>query len=97
LAFKLFLSLRTSAAASPLRFDRRSIRSQPALQAKHWFAEALLGAVRTKGATEHYDVALTFPEMPRYRALLAETEWAIRRLGIVVFFVREDGTVERWR
>lgn len=66
----------------------------PTTQARHWFAQALLMAVLVGGSGEYADVALAFPDMPRFRDLIARSEWALRRLGIRVFLVGEAGDVE---
>jgi hypothetical protein len=40
--------------------------------------------VLTGGSREQVEIALAFPDMPRFRDLIARTEWALRRLGIRV-------------
>jgi hypothetical protein len=66
----------------------------PTNQARHWFAQALLAAVLTGGSREQVEIALAFPDMPRFRDLIARTEWALRRLGIRVLLADESGRVE---
>lgn len=46
------------------------------------------------GSEERAEVAIAFPDMPRFRDLIARSEWALRRLGIRVFLVGEAGDVE---
>jgi hypothetical protein len=68
-------------------------RTQPSTQAGHWYSQALLRVLRDLG--RHDDlVAIGLPDWPRFRALVADTERPLRKLGVAVFFVREDGTVE---
>lgn len=43
---------------------------------------------------EQAEVAIALPDMPRFHELIARSEWALRRLGIRVFLVRESGDVE---
>lgn len=66
----------------------------PTTQARHWFAQALLTAVLVGGAEERAEVAIAFPDMPRFRDLIARSEWALRRLGVRVILVNEGGDVE---
>lgn len=67
----------------------------PTNQARHWFAQALLAAVLTRGGREEFEVALCFPDMPRFRSLLERSAWALERLRVGVYLVREDESVER--
>jgi hypothetical protein len=66
----------------------------PTLQARHWYADALLKAVLTGTSRQEAELALAFPDFPRYRRLIARSDWALRRLGIRVFFVDENDNVE---
>lgn len=61
--------------------------TNPTLQAKHWFAEALLKVLRRRGTGEALEVAMAFPEAARYRTLIAETEASLRTLGVGVYVV----------
>jgi hypothetical protein len=65
----------------------------PTLQARHWFAEALLTSLLTKAAHADHEVALALPDMPRFRQLLEATSWALEHLYVGVYIVGEDGTV----
>lgn len=69
-------------------------RTNPTLQAKHWFADALLKTVRLRGSRPEVAVAMAFPEAPRYRSLVAETRGTLERLGIGVYFVHPNADVE---
>jgi hypothetical protein len=64
----------------------------PTTQARHWFAQALLTAVLV-GGSEEREVAIAFPDMPRFRDLITRSEWALRRLGVRVFLVGEGDEV----
>ena len=66
----------------------------PTTQARHWFAQALLTAVLAGAPGDGAKAALAFPDMPRFRDLIARSEWALRCLGIHVFLVAEGGEVE---
>lgn len=67
----------------------------PTNQARQWFSHALLAAVLTPSSHPGVEVALAFPDMPRFRGLLDRSAWALRRLGTGVYLVREGGGVER--
>jgi hypothetical protein len=66
----------------------------PTTQARHWFAQALLTAMLTGGLEDPAEIALAFPDMPRFRELIGRSEWALRRLGFRVFLADESGHVE---
>ena len=68
-------------------------RTNPSLQAQHWYSHALLKVMRLQ--TEYSDavVAMAFPDFPRYRALYEETRSGLQKLDVVVFFVQENGRV----
>jgi len=76
------------------RRDGEVKRTNPALQAKHWFADALLKLVRIRGTRSQWAAAMAFPEAPRYRSLIEETREPLRKLGIGLFIVFADGQVE---
>jgi hypothetical protein len=63
------------------------------LQARHWYAEALLKAMLTP-TTKQCRLLIGLPEAPRFRSLVERTSEALRRLELGVLFVREDGSIE---
>jgi hypothetical protein len=65
----------------------------PGLQARHWLAHAILTAVTTRNADNQIEIARAFPDLPRYRDLLGEIEYAIDRLELRVFLSDESGRV----
>jgi hypothetical protein len=67
----------------------------PTLQATHWFAELLTSLIR-RGAEPGSRLAMGLPDMPRYRSLLGEADWALERLDITVYLVTADGAVRVW-
>lgn len=66
----------------------------PTNQARHWFAGALLSAMLAGGSDDRTEIALAFPDMPRYRELIRRSDWALRRLGLRVLLVAESGQVD---
>jgi hypothetical protein len=69
-------------------------RTQPSTQAAHWFGQALLHVVRDLGRHPDDPVAIGLPDQPRYRGLIADTMDPLRKLGVAVWLVSEDGRVE---
>jgi hypothetical protein len=69
-------------------------RTRPSTQAGHWYSQALLRVLRGLGTYPGDAVAIGLPDRPRYRALVADTEQPLRRLGVAVWFVGQDRTVE---
>ncbi len=67
--------------------------TNPLLQSKHWFAEALLAAILLQAAEPDARIAIGLPEVPRYLNLLEKTESALKTLGIIVYLVNEQGRV----
>lgn len=65
----------------------------PANQARQWFSHALLAALIYCGTTND-EVALAFPDFGAYRALLEKTSNPLNQLGIGIYFVRSDGSVQ---
>jgi hypothetical protein len=68
-------------------------RTQPTVQAKHWFAEAVLSAVRLRARHLADRVVTVFPDMARYQNLAAETAATLLVVGIEIWFVSESGAV----
>ncbi|MER9481350.1 hypothetical protein NKI74_18325 [Mesorhizobium sp. M0494] len=68
--------------------------TNPSLQAQHWYAHALLKALRMQSAYPTAQVAIALPDFPRYRSLFSETSFALQRLGVIILFVAETGIVE---
>jgi hypothetical protein len=68
-------------------------RTSPKLQAKHWFAEALLSLIRAKEKDAGLLAAMGIPKMAVYERLWEETKGSMKVLGITCFWVSEDGTV----
>ncbi|MBY0382312.1 MAG: hypothetical protein K2W78_10380 [Xanthobacteraceae bacterium] len=71
-------------------------RTNPSLQAQHWYSHAVLKAMRLQTEHPQARVALAFPDFPRYRTLFDETCAGLTRLGVAVLTVKENGEVETW-
>jgi hypothetical protein len=70
--------------------------TNPTLQAQHWYSHAILKALRLQTHNPDAMIALAFPDFPRYRTLFDETRGALEKLNVGFFFVRQDGSVDKW-
>jgi hypothetical protein len=68
-------------------------RTNPATQARHWFAEALLTALLRRADDGQHHVAIAFPEFLAYTNLLTRVTESLKKLGLIVLLVQESGTV----
>jgi hypothetical protein len=66
----------------------------PSSQAQQWYSHALLKVLRLQTSHPACVAAMAFPDFPRFRSLFRETKKGLARLGIVVFFVSQSGSVE---
>lgn len=68
--------------------------TQPTNQARQWFSHAVLKVLLLRGDHPEREIAACFPEFPTYRNLANRTRSSFEVLGIGIYFVREDGTVD---
>ena len=68
-------------------------KTQPSLQAHHWFSDAFLSVIRRKNKFSKSDVAIGLPEFQRYLDLIEEAKWALEKLGVRIFVVTSKGEV----
>ena len=68
-------------------------RTNPATQARHWFAEALLTEMLRQAENRQHHVAIAFPEFAVYTKLLTRVTESLKLLGLIVLLVQESGTV----
>ena len=66
----------------------------PSTQAGHWFAQAILAAMRLRGREPAWRSVIALPDFPRYRKLHAETVRSLEAARIEVWWVHADGSVE---
>lgn len=79
------------------RDPRRAGQSKPTNptnQAAHWYAQAMLKALRLQTAHPDAVIAIALPDVPRYRRLFEETRGGLARLGVALLFVSEGGRVD---
>ncbi|WP_370327570.1 hypothetical protein [Euzebya sp.] len=67
--------------------------TRPAVQARHWYAGALLSAVLLRDAHPDARVGMCFPDAQTYRRLVARSRRSLGDLAIEVWWVGEDGGV----
>ncbi|MEN0129098.1 MAG: hypothetical protein AAGC49_06630 [Brevundimonas sp.] len=78
--------------ADPARADEVK-RTRPSTQAGHWYAQALLAAMRLKGRQPDTTSVVALPDFPRYRALYADTSGSLTASAIEVWWVTSTGDV----
>lgn len=80
------------AYADPRRADQAKPTS-PSVQARHWYAAALLKTVLTRDEHPDYQVAIALPDVATYRSLHERSRRSLDDLAVAVFFVAADGDV----
>lgn len=68
-------------------------RTQPSTQAGHWYAQAVLAAMRLRTKRPEVRSVIALPDFPRYRQLFAETADSLRVARIELWWVTADGQV----
>ena len=68
-------------------------RARPSTQAGHWYAVAVLSAMRQRNREPEWRSVIALPDFPRYRSLYAETTASLDAIGIEVWWVSDDGSV----
>ncbi|MEV1115107.1 helix-turn-helix domain-containing protein [Actinosynnema sp. NPDC049800] len=71
--------------------------TQPATQARVWFAGAVVKVLQLREEYPDDEVALALPDVPTYRSLIRTIETTVVTMRVSVLFVADDGSVEaRW-
>ena len=70
-------------------------RTSPSTQAVHWYAQAVLAAMRLRGKESQWRSVIALPDFPRYRDLHAETAGSLAAAQIEVWWVDRAGAVHR--
>lgn len=68
--------------------------TQPSTQAVHWYAQAVLAAMRLRSRHPEYASVVAVPDVKRYRSLHAETRQSLQAAEIQVWWVGPSGDVE---
>ena len=67
--------------------------TQPSTQAGHWYAEAVLAAMRLRSRRPELRSVIALPTLSRYRDLYSETKGSLDAAGIEIWWVSEQGDV----
>lgn len=59
----------------------------PSVQARHWYAQAVLKAMLTRDDHPDYEIAIGLPDAPTYRTLHRRTRSSLDQLSIKVMFI----------
>ena len=60
-------------------------------QAGHWYAQAVLAAMRLREKESSWRSVIVLPDFPRYRNLHSETSSSLEAAQIEVWWVNQDG------
>jgi Holliday junction resolvase-like predicted endonuclease len=82
------------AYANPARAGEQK-RTSPSTQAGHWYAQAVLAAMRLRGKEPAWRSVIALPDFPRYRDLHSETVGSLEAAGIEVWWVDRTGALHR--
>lgn len=66
-------------------------RSSPTNQAGHWYAQAVLAAMRLRGKEPTWRSVIVLPDFPRYRTLFSETATSLAAAEIEVWWLDQFG------
>jgi hypothetical protein len=65
----------------------------PSVQARHWYAQAILKAMLTRDDNPEYEIAIGLPDAPTYRTLHRRTRGSLDQLAMKVMFIDSEGRV----
>lgn len=79
--------------ADPARASEAK-RTSPSTQAGHWYAQAVLAAMRLRGKEPTWRSVIALPDFLRYRDLYAETAASLAAAQIEIWWVHQTGSVD---
>ena len=85
----------STAYSDPKRAQEKK-KTSPTLQSGHWYAQAILKAMRMKSSLPSAQIIIGLPEFKRYKDLFDETKSSLQLLGFQVWGVDKDGVVSIW-
>ena len=68
--------------------------TKPGVQARHWYAQVLFDAILRQHQYPSARVFIGLPHFPVFINFITRTRFALCKLGIGVYIVRESGIVE---
>lgn len=69
--------------------------TKPGVQARHWYGQVMFDAILRQSQLPSATIMIALPDFPVFTKLISRTEHALRKLGIGVFLVSENCTVEK--
>lgn len=76
-------------------YPKGTIRTNPATQARHWFAHAFYDLFVWHGDKPEVALALGLPDFPTYRHMSRRVALGLRLIRASLFWVFQDGQVKR--
>ncbi|KRB46530.1 hypothetical protein [Terrabacter sp. Root181] len=70
-------------------------RTSPSTQAGHWYAQAVLAAMRLRGKEPTWRSVIALPDFPRYRELHSQTTGSLTAAEIEVWWLDQSGALYR--
>ncbi len=70
-------------------------RTSPSTQAGHWYAQAVLAAMRLRSKEPDWSSVIALPDFPRYRDLHAETAGSLSAAQIEIWWIDEAGNLHQ--
>jgi hypothetical protein len=68
--------------------------TKPGVQARHWYAQVLFDAILRQSQYPSARIFIALPDFPVFTNFISRTRFALCKLGIGVYIVRETGIVE---
>ena len=72
-----------------------TVRTNPRIQARHWFAHALFDLILWHGEDSSVVLALALPDQVTYRNLANRSGWFLAKLDACIFWVDSNGKVTK--
>jgi hypothetical protein len=68
--------------------------TNPNLQAKHWFAEALLSLIIAKSENPKINIAMGLPFKEKYKELINKITYFRKQFDLTFYLVDENGNIK---
>jgi hypothetical protein len=69
--------------------------TKPGVQARHWYGQVMFDAILRQSQFPSATVMIALPDFPVFTNLISRTDYALKKLNIGVFLVRENCAVEK--
>ena len=74
-------------------YPKGTDRTNPSVQAGHWFKLAVFDVIEYRGRDKNVQLAIALPDYPRYRSLAQKITWFKEVAKFTYYWVKEDGEV----